>query len=515
MLDGVDLASRNYGFTFELHAKFTYKRGTGQNFRFQGDDDVWVYINGRLVIDLGGLHSAENAEVNLDNLDLTDGMTYPLDFFFAERRVVASRLTINTSLELRPPDDPDPPVIPPAVKVLEGIYFDRNGDGIADSAEITLDSVPAKAPSLLELRLGGEVERGNWDILPLSGARFAIRSKGANFFTKPVTSWDETDPANRGRTLADASAGLSDATFPMKDGIGPVIVKAVKMVEDTTLAAAPTGVLIVTFSEPVSAGSPALLKFKDKTGTEQRVDMSRLEPADASGGAATTWRFILSPSTPNDPVEGWQVAIGEPGQVRDGKGIAAHPSNPWRPIESKLPDIHIGRLKAEKGVTVTPIPPGSPVVKPFVLLTSDKVTLTYKNYVPLRPGEAEEWIRRLDGGSNPGVVVFNLEISHPASLEISIFDHLGQFVNKTEAIVTREDLLQSGLLSRVPSTRAFLVRLAWYPQAHDGRLISTGAYILKVRYHYGIDARDNVAKGSRDQILTFGFVRPVEVKGMD
>jgi hypothetical protein len=230
---------------------------------------------------------------------------------------------------------------------------------------------------------------------------------------------------------------------------------------------------------------------------------------------ATTWTFTVSPATPNDPADGWQVAIGQPAQVRDGRGIAAHPANPWRPVETKLPDIHIGGLKAEEVVTVTPIPPGTPVTRPFVVLTSDQVTPAHKNYVPLRPGEAEEWIRRLDGGANPGVVVFNLEISHPAELELSIFDHLGQFVNKSKVTITREDLLQSGLLSRVPSTRAFLVRLAWYPQAHDGRLISTGAYILRARYHYGIDARDNVARGSRDQILTFGFVRPVAVMGMD
>ncbi len=86
----------NYSFTFELHTLFTYNKG--QLFNFQGDDDVWVFINNKQVVDLGGIHDIGTQNVNLDTLGLTEGMTYPLDFFFAERHCCASNFVLSTSI---------------------------------------------------------------------------------------------------------------------------------------------------------------------------------------------------------------------------------------------------------------------------------------------------------------------------------------------------------------------------------------------------------------------------------
>ena len=53
----------NFHFTYELKTKFSYT--PGQEFKFVGDDDVFVYVNGNLVVDLGGVHSQEAASVLL------------------------------------------------------------------------------------------------------------------------------------------------------------------------------------------------------------------------------------------------------------------------------------------------------------------------------------------------------------------------------------------------------------------------------------------------------------------
>ncbi len=99
----------NFSFTTEVHLTFAYKGG--ETFSFTGDDDLWVFINGTRVIDLGGLHTPSSASISLDTLGLTKGTQYPLDLFNAERHSVGSNFQVDTDLSFTscgsvPPDVP-------------------------------------------------------------------------------------------------------------------------------------------------------------------------------------------------------------------------------------------------------------------------------------------------------------------------------------------------------------------------------------------------------------------------
>ena len=95
----------NYSFTMELGAQFEYKKG--QTFYFRGDDDVWVFINNILAVDIGGIHNPVEGLVKLDTIGqnngtrLVVGQTYSFKLFFSERNCCGSNFRMVTSLNLR------------------------------------------------------------------------------------------------------------------------------------------------------------------------------------------------------------------------------------------------------------------------------------------------------------------------------------------------------------------------------------------------------------------------------
>ncbi len=92
--------SHNYSFTTEIHVLFEYQ--AKQVFTFRGDDDLWIFVNGKLALDEGGAHQALQGSIDFDSLASTLGIsvggTYQMDIFQAERQTTESNFRIETNI---------------------------------------------------------------------------------------------------------------------------------------------------------------------------------------------------------------------------------------------------------------------------------------------------------------------------------------------------------------------------------------------------------------------------------
>jgi fibro-slime domain-containing protein len=103
----------NFSFTSEVRYWFKYESGKSYTLEFVGDDDVWVFINKKLAVDLGGIHTPVAGQVTIDGTSaskygMTPGNVYEAAVFQAERQTEGSSYKLTLSGFNAAPSDCSP-----------------------------------------------------------------------------------------------------------------------------------------------------------------------------------------------------------------------------------------------------------------------------------------------------------------------------------------------------------------------------------------------------------------------
>ena len=126
---------RNQHFCFESKGQFRFKKGL--KFSFRGDDDIWVYIDYKLAVDLGGTHLAAPGYVDLDSFmpDAKLDSMYDIHIFFCDRRTTMSNVRIKTNMFIDQNTDLQSEAIGRDIKEgyvqYELVYRESGGKGCA------------------------------------------------------------------------------------------------------------------------------------------------------------------------------------------------------------------------------------------------------------------------------------------------------------------------------------------------------------------------------------------------
>ena len=237
----------DYGFGMRMDVEFYLTsdgkiEGTGQDmeFSFSGDDDVWVFIDGELVLDLGGLHARRGGTINFATGQVTyddapnnygpvgpvegtvwpqrqfnfeKGASHTLTMYYLERGGSDSNCEISFNLQLLPGQltvekEIDQTIDNPDI-LYDFIVKDSNGE-VVTNAEYTVNNVEYITDSetgVFQLKAGEEAIFSSL----LSGT-YTVEEQATRAYT---TSWTIT-----GDNVAQSGEGDSKTTtaFTLRSG---------------------------------------------------------------------------------------------------------------------------------------------------------------------------------------------------------------------------------------------------------------------------------------------------------
>lgn len=515
---------RNYNFTMMGYAAFKYKKGAGEVFEFTGDDDMWIFVDGVLVVDLGGTHLAAQGKVEMDYLSglmtgvapmggaahgchpgdpLLDSCATKLDadgtwaneswhhlhFFYADRQTDGSNLRIRSSLsELAPSRYGQP--------ALNNVKVDSK-DGIQTTSV------------LMNTQLSDETIMN-------------IRTLGATQPTMLVTR-TVPDPAVPGGTKQVVYGYyITSITDPEDKGSAGILYQMEGVLMDASGNVVEGGIL----------GSDAMA-FNFPYNQEIAGDdaLKNAYVSSVSNGAEV-WQQLLE----------WNTKVTFTISSTSGKGVVGFPDtfDDWANVKFVAsneiviipPDTTINRpdfnqkldaLKGEAGggdlglnftadLLLTPLPStvggGNPLN-----INGDEVAIFGSTDLPADAGVNRTNVVGgtskpsggycFSNGSTESCPSWSFAIAGPTRINVRVFDHMGHFVSQYQQVIDENMLNKAlgenstgktcfdnnGVMKQVHGeTGAMLMTVKMYPVSQQGRMLATGPYIYQmtvVRETYG------------------------------
>ena len=528
---------RNYGFTMMGYAAFKYKKGQGEIFKFTGDDDMWIFVDGVLVVDLGGTHLAAAGTADMDYLAnlghgcragidpladscVTAGKLDPdgtwkneswhhIHFFYADRQTDGSNLRIRSSLsELAPSRFGQPAANNVSVKTEVDPVTGETVQTVSMLLNTSLDDATYQnmntqkgVPSILVLRTEKD---------PVTGAAVV---KAYGFYVSEIGPGEDK--------------GSKGVLYQLKGELRDINGNKVE-----------TGILgsdLIAFNFPYNSeiANDDALKAAYVTGS-----------TDAPGIGDEAWSVLLK----------WNQLMTFSVTSSSGKPVVGFPDTPtgddWAVVQFipsnnptfAPPDTTITRpdfgpkleeLKNKAGegelnekftadLVLTPIPASAGKGDPTKLSEEE-----YKLYGASSPTDPTIAASRsvMVGGVNSGsagglcfsdngiesCTNFSKIISGPSRISVRVFDHMGHFVNQYQ--LTIDSTMFQNALGKNPlnqtctdnkqgrhdvygETGYLLMSAMMYPISKNGRLLATGPYIYQVTVVEEASASCVVSNGS-------------------